>query len=279
MEKFIYLLADRHFALDPYLIEIGHTMPSILNKEILREVKNTFIKAVKALGIVHGSAKGDLKISNKGIMILEIAARISGGVLSGWTVPLSNGYDPHEDLIKIHLGIEPAIIKGLFKIQFAAERNFLSIPGKLKEIQRFNMETALCDFVHFHVKPGDKMEFPYNNANRVGSAVSRSATRNGAISAANRMVKDTLLRLDIYNEETELFIKESDFEMFKTIGKENDWYGNDFAEALEKVFIATEIKYSEIKDDEKFWKYFYKGGIQGAIYFCDTYINNKEKRK
>lgn len=277
-EVFVFAVADRHFALDPYLIEIGHTMPSILNEELQREVIEVFTKAVKALGITHGSAKGDLKISNRGIMILEIANRISGGVLSGWTVPLATGYVPHKDLVKIHLGIEPSFI-GNTDIafakplrRFAAERNFLSIPGKLKEIQRFNMEMAQCNFIHFHCHAGDDLNFPINNANRVGSAVSASVSRNGSIEAANRMVKDTLFRLEPDNMQTEKFISESDFYMFKTIEKETDWYGIDFLEALEKVFIATEKKYSDVKNERCFWDYFYKGGIQGATYYADTYM-------
>jgi biotin carboxylase len=274
-EVFVFAVADRHFALDPYLIEVGHTMPSVLNQEIQREVITIFTNAVKALGITYGSAKGDLKISDKGIMILEIANRISGGVLSGWTVPMATGVFPHEDLIRIHLGEKPFFRKATTKL-FSAERNFLSIPGTLKQIQRFNMNSASANFVHFHAEVGDDLRFPYNNANRVGSAVAIGVTGAGARRTAQDVVNDTLFRLEPNNDITEEWIHglDKDFQMFYTIKKENDWYGIDFAEALEKVFIATERKYSDIKNDEGFWKYFYKGGIQGGAYYIDTYIND-----
>ena len=270
-EVFVFAVADRHFDLDPYFIEVGHTMPTILREETVKEVIDVFKDAVKALGITHGSAKGDLKISDKGIMILEIAARISGGVLSGWTVPYSTGYHPHNDLVQIHLGKTPAF-GPLKKLGFSAERVFLSIPGKLKEIQRFNLSSNSCPFVHFHVKDGDELSFPYNNADRCGSAVSFALTRHNAISSAKELVKDTLLRLESNNKETEKFIKHAEFDMFKTIDSETDWHECDMEEAFEKVCIATEISPSKILKDKKFWKYFYKGGIQGGVYYIDSYL-------
>jgi biotin carboxylase len=286
-EVYVFAVADRHFALDPYFIEVGHTMPSVLNQEMQREVITTFTRAVKALGITFGSAKGDLKISKDGIMILEIANRISGGVLSGWTVPYSTGYYPHEDLIKIHLGLEPelnevTLVKGAIKdnkFYYSAERNLLSIPGELSDIQRFNMNSATANFVHIHPRIGDTVNFPYDNAKRIGSIVTIGVTREGAIKAGQEMAKDTLLRLKPNNEMTEKWIElDNNFKMFQTIKKENDWYGNDFTEALNKVFIATTAKYEDIKDDHDFWKYFYKGGIQGAVYYIDSNLKKGEKK-
>jgi len=271
-EVYVFAVADRHFALDPFFIEVGHTMPSILNQDLQREVVEVFTKAVKELGITHGSAKGDLKISDRGIMILEIAARISGGVLSGWTVPFATGYSPHEDLIRIHLGEQPEF-PTLENKGFSAERNFLSIPGVLKEIQSFNMENHSCPFVHFHISPGDELHFPEHNAQRCGSAVSFGLTRNGAIDSARDTVKDTLFRLEPNNEKTDKFFsKHDDFYMYKTIKKENDWYGNDIEEALEKICVATERPAKDFISDENFWKHFYRGGIQGGIYYCDSFL-------
>jgi len=272
-EVYVFAVADRHFALDPYFIEVGHTMPSVLNLDLQREVIDIFTRAVKALGITHGSAKGDLKITDRGIMILEIANRISGGVLSGWTVPFATGYFPHDDLVRIHLGEEPLYDNPQKKL-WSAERNILTIPGVVKEIQSCNMTNSRPNFIHFHADAGDKVNFPTNNAERFGSAVTSGVTREGTIRSADNVVQDILVRLEPNNKDTENFIKyeHSEFKMFETIKKENDWHGIDFAEALEKVFVATEKKYSDIKSRSEFWKYFYKGGVQGGVYFCDTYL-------
>ena len=44
-----------------------------------------FEKGVKALGLSWGAAKGDVKYSRGRAVIGEIASRLSGGYMSGWT--------------------------------------------------------------------------------------------------------------------------------------------------------------------------------------------------
>jgi hypothetical protein len=59
--------------------------------------------------------------------------------------------------------------------------------------------------------------------------------------------------------------------MFKPGEKETDWQDTDIEEALKKVIEITKISYSKIYNDRSFWHCFYKGGIQGAIYYIDSY--------
>jgi biotin carboxylase len=273
-EVFIVGFADRHFMLYPYFIENGHTVPSILNWEAKYYICETFKNAVKSLGITMGAAKGDIKLTSKGIMIGEIAARISGGFLSGWTYPYSSGIYPHENLIRLHLG-EPPITWTEESLGFSAERVLLSIPGKLKEVVNLKQTSNYpgIKLIHLHVKPGEELHFPYNNTQRCGSIISFSKERSDAIYRAQIAAANTILRLEPNNKETIKWLKADDgFRMYSPGKKETDWHNADIAKNLEIIIEITGKSLQKITNTKNFWKYFYRGGIQGGLFCIDSLL-------
>jgi len=275
-EIYIFAIADRHFALDPYFIEIGHTMPSILDKEIIKEVIKEFKNGVRALGINFGSAKGDVKITSEGIMICEIAARISGGFLSGWTVPISTGKNPHSFLIDISLGQKPDFndLKEKFRF-YSSERAVLSIPGKVKKIYGVMSANKYSELVYMHIKDGDEVFFPINNAQRCGSVITKGRSYIEAINKAQRAVSKIFLRLEARKNITEDFIASSEFTLFEPGLEEKDWHDINIFQALHKIYEITSIEPNKIINNELFWKAFYTGGIQGGVWFVDSYLRKK----
>ena len=145
--------ADRHIFYPPYFIEMGHSLPSKCEPKIKNELIATFALGIKALGLTCGVAKADIKYTKNGPMIGEIAARLSGGYMSGWTFPYASGMNLTEEALKIAVGKEPDYllsnrvslpwqphesVKGkaqpfeLYEITntlVSAERAWLSIPG------------------------------------------------------------------------------------------------------------------------------------------------------
>ena len=100
-------IADRHIEREPYFVEVGHTLPSNLPEAQQEAVKAFFRQAIRALGINHGAAKGDIKLTSEGPKIVEIAARLSGGWMSAHTYPLSTGVDLMKAAIQVALGETP----------------------------------------------------------------------------------------------------------------------------------------------------------------------------
>ena len=104
-------LADRHVFFPPFFIEMGHTMPSELDGERRDAVLAAFKAGVRALGLADpanvGAAKGDVKLTPEGPMIGEIAARLSGGYMSGWTYPYSSGVEPTRAAVLLAMGKDP----------------------------------------------------------------------------------------------------------------------------------------------------------------------------
>ncbi|MCL2175744.1 MAG: ATP-grasp domain-containing protein [Treponema sp.] len=216
-------LADRHIFFPPYFIEMGHTMPTIIEKEKQEAMLDTFRAGIHALGLDGannvGAAKGDIKLTSKGAayspMIGEIAARLSGGYMSGWTYPYSSGASPIKAAILIAMGREPEELIPA-RNWTCAERAFISIPGTVKQITGSSEQGAenkeLSNYVNdlfMRITEGDKVSFPENNVTKCGNIIASAPDRQTAIAAAENTAKSILIRLDPNDRETEKFLAET----------------------------------------------------------------------
>jgi hypothetical protein len=204
-------LADRHIFFPPYFIEMGHTMPTVIATEQQAALLETFCAGVRALGLADGesigAAKGDIKLTPKGPMIGEIAARLSGGYMSGWTYPYSSGVEPIRAAILAAMGRKPDGLVPL-KTWTSAERAFISIPGTVRAIT--GTETArsnpLVKDLFLRIAKGDKVNFPENNVSKCGNIISTAPDREAAIEAAESAVRSILIHLDPTDQETAEFL-------------------------------------------------------------------------
>jgi biotin carboxylase len=204
-------LADRHIFFPPYFIEMGHTMPTELPPEQQAALLETFCAGVRALGLAGpesiGAAKGDIKLTPHGPMIGEIAARLSGGYMSGWTYPYSSGVEPIRAALLAAVGRKPDGLAPL-KTWTSAERAFISIPGTVKAIT--GVEAARnaphVRDVFLRAAEGDKVSFPQNNVSKCGNIISAAPDRAAAITAAETAARSILIRLDPSDNETAAFL-------------------------------------------------------------------------
>lgn len=120
----------------PQIMENGGWVPSYADEALKKEVCDLVENAARALGIECGVAKGDVVIHpEKGPMVIEMAARLSGGDFSESLVPLGNGINYVKSALKIAIGEEPDWDDMLPKWQKAvANRYFFLPPGKLESI-------------------------------------------------------------------------------------------------------------------------------------------------
>jgi len=206
-------LADRHIFFPPYFIEMGHTIPAVIEEEKQQALLETFRAGVRALGLAGkdhiGAAKGDIKLTASGPMIGEIAARLSGGYMSGWTYPYSSGASPIKAAVLMAMGKEP---QGLSqeKRWTSAERAFISIPGIVKQIIKIDeKQTGENDHVNdffMRIKEGDKVSFPENNVTKCGNIIASAPDRQSAVKAAENAARSVLIRLDGSDRETREFL-------------------------------------------------------------------------
>ena len=225
--------ADRHIFYPPYFIEMGHSLPSRVDSKIKNELIATFALGIKALGLTCGVAKADIKYTKKGPMIGEIAARLSGGYMSGWTFPYSSGMNLTEEAMKIAVGQEPDYLLSnrvslpwqphesvknktqpfeLYEISstlVSAERAWLSIPGVVSNIYGLSEVKQIYGVrdVLPRVKIGDKVDFPRNNVEKCGNVIAVGINSEQAYKSAEEAISSITLRLEPNNPDTEKFLR------------------------------------------------------------------------
>ncbi|MDA3956983.1 ATP-grasp domain-containing protein [Oceanispirochaeta sp.] len=195
--------ADRLIYYPPCFIEMGHILPAKVDKETEEQIFKVFKEAVKALGITLGAAKGDIKLTTRGVMIGEIAARLSGGYMSGWTYPYASGIQLVEEGMRLAMGLEPGNLKETQQ-NCSSERAFISIPGKIMDI--LNLEEAhdlknVKDIFLISDK-GDQVRFPLNNVMKCGNVIAVAPLRGDAIKTSEEAVSIIRILLERGEPET-----------------------------------------------------------------------------
>jgi biotin carboxylase len=204
-------LADRHIFFPPYFIEMGHTMPTVIEREAQEQMLETFRAGIRALGIAGpnqaGAAKGDIKLTPSGPMIGEIAARLSGGYMSGWTYPYASGVEPVRGAILACLGKRPEGLEAR-KNWTSAERAFISIPGTVRSIHGLEAVQGLPHIkdVFFRISEGSRVIFPENNVSKCGNIITAAPGREQAVEAAEKAARSMLIRLAPGDRETAAFL-------------------------------------------------------------------------
>ncbi|MDC7228192.1 MAG: ATP-grasp domain-containing protein [Spirochaetales bacterium] len=290
--------ADRHIFFPPYFIEMGHTMPTACSEELQAEVVDVFIRGIHAIGIDNGAAKGDMKYSSKkGAMVGEIAARLSGGFMSGWTFPYHSGINLTAEAIKIACGRGPGSLVPPQK-KVSAERAAVSIPGKVASIEGIESARAVESIqeVFLHTEVGEGVVFPVNNVQKCANCISAAEGYDIAVAAAEEAVRQIFIRLVPGNSETAAFLRgegyewvpdayvltrEADLSFIKglvdseggippELKKEAavDWHGLGLAEAVDRVKGFTGCTDSDLNSG--FWSAFLRGGVQGGVWYLET---------
>jgi biotin carboxylase len=202
-------VADRHIFFPPYFVEMGHTMPSDLDPELLRQAEEVFVAGIRALGIRNGAAKGDIKLTPAGPAVGEIAARLSGGYMSGWTFPLSCGVEVTEAALNVAVGLPPGDLRPRYAA-VSAERAFISIPGRIRALEGLPevRQVEGLEELFLRVRVGERVRLPVNNLEKCGNVITRAATRARAVSAADQARQQVYLRLEPADGETLAFLRD-----------------------------------------------------------------------
>ena len=209
-------------------------MPAILDKHTHDQLISVFALGAKALGLSCGAAKADIKFTEKGPMIGEIAGRLSGGYMSGWTYPYASDLNLTKQALLIAAGESPdALIENRQPVDFetselcknaelpyqlfevpckrtSAERAWMSIPGTVEYIENITEYTdkAVFDFLpRATVKIGGKVDFPRNNVEKCGNIIAISNKDDIAVKAAEDAVSNVFITLKPNTRETDDYLE------------------------------------------------------------------------
>lgn len=225
--------ADRHICYPPYFIEMGHTMPSSCDEKTRNELIATFALGIQSLGLTCGVAKADIKYTAAGPMVGEIAARLSGGYMSGWTYPYASGCDLTEQALLVALGetpdflvrhrvslpwqphpsvagkAQPFALYDMPCAQVSAERAWISIPGTVAAVTGLEAATKMpfVRDVFPRAAAGDAVVFPRNNVQKCGNVIAVAPSRAQAEQAAYAAIQQITLRLMPHQPQTDAFLR------------------------------------------------------------------------
>ena len=168
------VIGDRHIEKEPYFIETGHSCPSRLSDKEIDQINNLMKKAAHALEIYDAPAKGDIKISENGVMVGEIAARLSGGFMSSHTLPLSTGIDAIKLAIEQRLGLVVDVQPTMKKYPVCIERAIYSekpfVIKKISGVQEV-MDLEGVNFLHLNLKEGDSVKPLTSNIGKIANVI------------------------------------------------------------------------------------------------------------
>ena len=106
----VLAIFDKPDPLDgPFFEETYYLTPTSFSKDIQQEIKQTVVKACQAYGLTEGPVHAECRINEKGVWILEVAARTIGG-MCGRLLGLGTGYSL-EALVLLHAMGKRAEIK------------------------------------------------------------------------------------------------------------------------------------------------------------------------
>ncbi len=213
--------ADRHIFFPPYFIEMGHSIPTDIDSKKYNELIKTFVKGINALGLTHGAAKADIKYTKNGPMVGEIAARLSGGYMSGWTFPYASKLNLTKQALCIALNIPPKELQTKRTVLFSnfedfnfvydypceqhcVERAWLSIPGTVDTVtlaSKVNLQNVFPRLLE-----GATAVFPENNVQKGGNVICCKSTRKEAEMHAQSFIRNTFMRLTKNDKNTISFL-------------------------------------------------------------------------
>lgn len=188
-------VADRNYSrLDetfPYVVEDGGETPSRYSPVIDQKLTKLLDSAAKALALRNGVIKGDIVLRDGEPLIIEVAARLSGGFFSTFTIPLVYKINIVEQAILLALG-ERVVPPLILKAHCHQANRFLFVgPGTVKKVT-FPRPGSLPGFVKYfevNVFEGDVISRLENHTMRKGSVLVIGKSREQAVERAERMVR------------------------------------------------------------------------------------------
>ncbi len=196
--------SDRNYArlseLAPYIIEDGGLQPSVHVTEVLPKVDALAERAAAALGMETGTLKGDLVLHpERGLCVIEVALRLSGGWFATDQIPYSTGVDLVQAAARLALGERPALEELRPKrFDAVAVRFFFPPPGRLRSVHGFEAVAAepWCLRAVLHVRPGDTLAPPTDHTRRAGLVLASGASGAEAVARAEEAVARVRFELE-----------------------------------------------------------------------------------
>ena len=166
----------------PYFVEMGHSQPSILPRDVQSQICDVAAAACLAVGIDKGPAHVEMKVTPRGPVMIELGARMGGDSITTYLVPLSTGIDMVKATIQVALGEEPDITP---KFKCGSAIRYFNAPyGTIKAISGVEKAKKVpgVKLITFTKEVGEE-SVPIRCSNdRIGSVIAQGEAAEAAVS-------------------------------------------------------------------------------------------------
>lgn len=179
----------------PYFVEMGHNEPSMLPKEVQKEIAQVARNAVNAIGIKNGPSHTEIKVTKDGPKIVELGARLGGDNITSHLVPLSTGVNLVECCIQVALGEKPDLS---IKMEKASAIRYLKTDeGIISNISGIEdaMEIDGVQQISMVHHEGERVTEIRNSVDRVGFVIAQAETPRQAIEICEQAIKKIKIKV------------------------------------------------------------------------------------
>ena len=198
----LFAILDKPDPLDgPFFEETIYVAPSREQPEVQQQIARAVASAATALGLRHGPVHGECRVNDRGIFMLEVAARPIGGLCSralGFTSPDGGRTSLEEVLLRHAIGED---ITGYSREREASGVMMIPIPqrGVYKGVQGEDAARGVEDVTGLHItaKPDTTLVPLPEGSSYLGFIFSRAADPlavERALRAAHAKLRFTIER-------------------------------------------------------------------------------------
>lgn len=195
-EPHIIAVTDKYITHPPYFVELAHCEPSILDEHMIEEVKAAAAQAIKAIGIENAPAHVEIKVTEDGPKIVELAARLGGDFITSRLVPLSTGIDIVEASVILAAGGKPDLVP---KRQQGAAIHFIHAEkaGILSEIvlPEGLQGQAGVEEIALYKMLGEKINGTRSSDDRLGHVITTGVTAKEAKALGENILAQIKMRV------------------------------------------------------------------------------------
>ncbi len=185
----IISITDKYITQPPYFVEIAHSEPSRLGGEIQERIREVALQAIRAIRLQNGPSHTEIKVTEEGPKVVEIAARLGGDFITSRLVPLSTGVDLVGASVRLAAGEAPDLSA---KWQRAAAIHFIqSGKGKLRRLE-IGEEIFRMDGVEeavLYKKAGDTTDGTKSSNDRLGHIITVGRTPEEAMERGRKALE------------------------------------------------------------------------------------------
>lgn len=188
-EPHVLAITDKYITPLPYFVELAHCEPSRLGAETQKQIRETAAQAVRAVGMENAPAHVEIKVTEEGPKIVELAARLGGDFITSRLVPLSTGIDMVGASVVLATGETPDLTPA--KSQGAAIHFIHARENQSGVLYKITVPDALygaegIEEIALYKKPGEAVQGTHSSNDRLGHVITVGKTPAEAMERGKR---------------------------------------------------------------------------------------------